>query len=71
MGKHGTAEWLPGKSVGLGPNCFPQIIIPPLPYFYTFIVNDPGEGSQAKRRTHTTILDHLTPPLVYILCFLF
>ena len=63
MGKHGTAEWLPGKSVGLSPNCFPQIIIPPLPYFYTFIVNDPGEGSQAKRRSHTTILDHLTPPL--------
>ncbi len=63
MGKHGTAEWLPGKSVGLSPNCFPQIIIPPLPYFYTFIVNDPGEGSQAKRRSHATILDHLTPPL--------
>ncbi|KGG15280.1 MULTISPECIES: cobaltochelatase subunit CobN [unclassified Prochlorococcus] len=63
LGKHGTAEWLPGKSVGLSNSCFPQTIIPPLPYLYPFIVNDPGEGSQAKRRTHAVIIDHLTPPL--------
>ena len=63
IGKHGTAEWLPGKSIGLSENCFSKIVIPPIPYIYPFIVNDPGEGSQAKRRTHSTIIDHLTPPL--------
>ena len=63
IGKHGSLEWLPGKSVGLSNECFPQIICPPLPIIYPFIVNDPGEASQAKRRTHATIIDHLTPPL--------
>ncbi|WP_269622937.1 cobaltochelatase subunit CobN [Prochlorococcus marinus] len=63
LGKHGTAEWLPGKSIGLSENCYPQIIVPPIPHIYPFIVNDPGEGSQAKRRTHAVIIDHLTPPL--------
>ena len=63
IGKHGTVEWLPGKSVGLSEECFPRIICPPIPLIYPFIVNDPGEGSQAKRRTHATIIDHLTPPL--------
>ena len=63
IGKHGTVEWLPGKSVGLSNKCFPKVITPPIPYIYPFIVNDPGEGSQAKRRTHSTIIDHLTPPL--------
>ena len=63
IGKHGTAEWLPGKSVGLSNNCFPDIICPALPNIYPFIVNYPGEGSQAKRRLQATIIDHLTPPL--------
>ena len=61
VGKHGTVEWLPGKSVGLSDECFPSIICPAIPNIYPFIVNDPGEGSQAKRRTHATIIDHLTP----------
>ena len=63
VGKHGTVEWLPGKSIGLSDECFPSIICPAIPNIYPFIVNDPGEGSQAKRRTHATIIDHLTPPL--------
>ncbi len=63
LGKHGSLEWLPGKGVGLSHNCFPFIICPPIPNIYPFIVNDPGEGSQAKRRTHAIIIDHLTPPL--------
>ncbi|ABX08816.1 cobaltochelatase subunit CobN [Prochlorococcus marinus] len=63
FGKHGTLEWLPGKSIGLSDDCFPQIALPPLPNIYPFIVNDPGEGSQAKRRTQAIIIDHLTPPL--------
>ncbi len=63
LGKHGTVEWLPGKSVGLSKECFPGVALPAIPNIYPFIVNDPGEGSQAKRRTHSVIIDHLTPPL--------
>jgi len=63
MGKHGTLEWLPGKSVGLSADCFPDAFLGDLPLFYPFILNDPGEGAQAKRRTHAVIVDHLTPPL--------
>lgn len=63
MGKHGNLEWLPGKALALSDSCAPQAVLPPIPHFYPFIVNDPGEGSQAKRRTAAVILDHLTPPL--------
>jgi len=63
MGKHGNLEWLPGKSVALSENCFPEAILGPLPNLYPFIVNDPGEGTQAKRRAAACIIDHLTPPL--------
>ncbi len=63
VGKHGSSEWLPGKSVGLSPICFPSLILSDIPHIYPFIVNDPGEGSQAKRRGNAVILDHLTPPL--------
>jgi len=62
-GKHGNLEWLPGKANALSPNCYPQMLWGALPHFYPFIVNDPGEGTQAKRRTGAVILDHLTPPL--------
>ncbi len=63
FGKHGNLEWLPGRSVALGAGDFPQICIGAIPHLYPFIVNDPGEGTQAKRRTSATIIDHLTPPL--------
>lgn len=63
VGKHGNLEWLPGKSVALGADCWPDAILGPLPHLYPFIVNDPGEGSQAKRRTQAVIIDHLMPPL--------
>ena len=63
LGKHGSAEWLPGKAVGLSRGCGPELALGPIPHLYPFIVNDPGEGSQAKRRGHAVILDHLTPPL--------
>ncbi len=63
VGKHGNLEWLPGLSVALSENCFPEVALGPLPHFYPFIVNDPGEGAQAKRRAQAVILDHLTPPL--------
>jgi cobaltochelatase CobN len=63
LGKHGTLEWLPGKSLGLSPSCAPDAALKDLPLFYPFVVNDPGEGTQAKRRAHATIVDHLIPPM--------
>ncbi len=63
MGKHGNLEWLPGKSLALSEDCFPEAVFGPLPHLYPFIVNDPGEGTQAKRRAQAVIVDHLTPPL--------
>lgn len=63
VGKHGNLEWLPGKAVSLSENCFPEICAGPLPQLYPFIVNDPGEGTQAKRRIGAVIVDHLPPPL--------
>jgi cobaltochelatase CobN len=63
VGKHGNLEWLPGKAVSLSKTCFPEICAGPLPQLYPFIVNDPGEGTQAKRRIGAVIIDHLTPPL--------
>jgi cobaltochelatase CobN len=63
LGKHGNLEWLPGRSVALGAEDYPWLSLGPLPHFYPFIVNNPGEGSQAKRRTAAVIVDHLTPPL--------
>ncbi|WP_416137415.1 cobaltochelatase subunit CobN [Halomonas sp. HK25] len=63
VGKHGNLEWLPGKSTALCADCWPEIALGPLPHFYPFIVNDPGEGAQAKRRSQAVIIDHLMPPL--------
>ncbi|NKB55841.1 MAG: cobaltochelatase subunit CobN [Alphaproteobacteria bacterium] len=63
MGKHGNLEWLPGKALALSSACFPEAALGPMPNLYPFIVNDPGEGTQAKRRTQAVIIDHLTPPL--------
>ena len=63
LGKHGTLEWLPGKSLGLSPSCAPDAVLRDVPLFYPFVVNDPGEGTQAKRRAHATVVDHLIPPM--------
>ncbi|MGV8917643.1 MAG: cobaltochelatase subunit CobN [Pseudomonas sp.] len=63
VGKHGNLEWLPGKGVGLSDSCWPDAVLGPMPNIYPFIVNDPGEGAQAKRRTQAVIIDHLMPPL--------
>jgi cobaltochelatase CobN len=63
MGKHGTLEWLPGKGIGLSGECYPDLLLGDLPLVYPFIINDPGEGSQSKRRAHAVIVDHLTPPM--------
>ncbi len=63
LGKHGTLEWLPGKGLGLSAGCAPDAVLGDLPVVYPFIVNDPGEGTQAKRRAHAVIVDHLVPPM--------
>jgi cobaltochelatase CobN len=62
-GKHGNLEWLPGKAVGLSQDCYPEALLGPVSHIYPFIVNDPGEGTSAKRRASAVIIDHLTPPL--------
>ncbi|MDP9387157.1 MAG: cobaltochelatase subunit CobN [Actinomycetota bacterium] len=62
-GKHGTLEWLPGKGVGLSAACAPDAALGDVPLVYPFVVNDPGEGTQAKRRGHAVVIDHLLPPM--------
>ncbi|BBU61422.1 cobaltochelatase subunit CobN [Methylosinus sp. C49] len=64
LGTHGALEWLPGKSAMLGPSCAPQVLLGATPLVYPFIVNDPGEAAQAKRRTSAVTIGHMTPPLV-------
>ncbi|MBV9732110.1 MAG: cobaltochelatase subunit CobN, partial [Verrucomicrobia bacterium] len=63
VGKHGNLEWLPGRSIALGKEDYPSLCLGPIPLIYPFIVNNPGEGIQAKRRSAAVIVDHLTPPL--------
>ena len=63
VGKHGTMEWLPGKGIGLSNACYPEVTLEDVPLFYPFIINNPGEGAQAKRRAHATIVDHMIPPM--------
>ncbi len=63
LGKHGNLEWLPGKTLGMSADCAPDAALGDLPLIYPFLVNDPGEGTQAKRRAHATLVDHLIPPM--------
>ena len=63
VGKHGNLEWLPGKNLGMSASCGTDAAIGSLPLIYPFLVNDPGEGTQAKRRAHATVVDHLVPPM--------
>ena len=63
LGKHGNLEWLPGKTLGLSASCGPDAALGDLPLIYPFLVNDPGEGTQAKRRAHAVLVDHLIPPM--------
>lgn len=63
VGKHGNLEWLPGKGTGLSSACFPDVALADLPLVYPFIMNNPGEGTQAKRRAAAAVVDHLVPPM--------
>ena len=62
-GTHGTLEWLPGKATALSQDCAPRAVLGPVPLIYPFIVNNPGEAAQAKRRIAAVTVGHLTPPL--------
>ncbi|MBJ7520389.1 MAG: cobaltochelatase subunit CobN [Solirubrobacteraceae bacterium] len=64
LGKHGTLEWLPGKMLALSESCAPDAALGDVPLVYPFVVNDPGEGAQAKRRAHAVVVDHLVPPMM-------
>jgi cobaltochelatase CobN len=64
LGKHGTLEWLPGKMLALSASCAPDAALGSMPLIYPFVVNDPGEGAQAKRRAHAVVIDHLVPPMM-------
>jgi len=64
IGAHGTLEWLPGKAVALTPSCYPELLVGPLPVVYPFIVSNPGEAAQAKRRIAAVTIGHLPPVLV-------
>lgn len=63
LGKHGNLEWLPGKGTALSAACYPEVLLRDLPHVYPFIINNPGEGTQAKRRAAAVIVDHLIPPM--------
>ncbi|MBM6404204.1 cobaltochelatase subunit CobN [Phycicoccus sp. CSK15P-2] len=63
MGKHGNLEWLPGKNLAMSASCGTDAALGSVPLVYPFLVNDPGEGTQAKRRAHATVVDHLVPPM--------
>jgi cobaltochelatase CobN len=63
LGKHGNLEWLPGKTLGMSSTCGSDVALGDLPLVYPFLVNDPGEGTQAKRRAHAVLVDHLIPPM--------
>ena len=62
-GTHGTLEWLPGKAAALSSHCAPEVLLGAVPLIYPFIVNNPGEAAQAKRRLCALTIGHLTPPL--------
>ena len=63
VGKHGNLEWLPGKTSGMSAGCASDAAIGDIPLIYPFLINDPGEGTQAKRRAHATLIGHLVPPM--------
>ncbi|WP_421910057.1 cobaltochelatase subunit CobN [Methanolacinia petrolearia] len=64
IGTHGTLEWLPGKSTGLSENCYPDLVLDDIPHFYPYIIDNPGEGTQAKSRSIAAILSHLIPAMM-------
>lgn len=63
FGTHGALEFMPGKQIGLSGECWPDRLIDELPNFYIYSVNNPSEGSIAKRRSYAELISYLTPPI--------
>ena len=63
VGTHGAMEFMPGKQVGLSGECWPDRLIGELPNIYIYSVNNPSEGSIAKRRSYAELISYLTPPI--------
>ncbi len=63
FGTHGAMEFMPGKQIGLSGECWPDRLIEELPNFYIYSVNNPSEGSIAKRRSYAELISYLTPPI--------
>jgi len=63
IGTHGTVEWLPGKSHGLSSKCFPDLVLDGIPNVYPYIIDDPGEGVQCKRRSEAVLIGHMCPTM--------
>jgi magnesium chelatase subunit H len=63
VGTHGSLEFMPGKQVGLSEECWPDRLIGELPNIYIYSVNNPSEGSIAKRRSYAELISYLTPPI--------
>jgi magnesium chelatase subunit H len=63
FGTHGSLEFMPGKQIGLSGECWPDRLIDELPNFYVYSVNNPSEGSIAKRRSYAELISYLTPPI--------
>lgn len=62
-GTHGTLEWLPGKNVGMSRKCEPAVVLDGIPNIYPYIIDDPGEAMQTRRRTESIALGHMTPSM--------
>ncbi len=63
IGTHGTLEWLPGRSLALSGKCFPDIALGGIPHVYPYVIDDPGEGIQAKRRSEAVLIGHMCPTM--------
>src|SRR4029079_348463 len=63
VGTHGALEFMPGKQVGLSDDCWPDRLIGELPNIYIYSVNNPSEGTIAKRRSYAELVSYLTPPI--------
>ncbi|MDQ1592743.1 MAG: magnesium chelatase subunit [Pyrinomonadaceae bacterium] len=63
VGTHGALEFMPGKQVGLSESCWPDRLVGELPNLYVYSVNNPSEGSIARRRSYAELISYLTPPV--------
>jgi len=62
LGTHGTLEWLSGREAGSDNSDAADALLGSMVNIYPYIMDNVGEGTQAKRRGGAVIIDHLTPP---------